>query len=94
MNTQFDTSGSDQATGESILSVEEVRVLTLHGRYEVDLHVDFLRLRGKANDYKITYNSISKAFLLPKSDQYVFFIVSFVSLNLLRFSHCSVIYDS
>lgn len=71
----------DQATGDLILSFEEVLVLTPRGRYDVDMHPDFLRLRGKTYDYKIVYTSISKLFLLPKDDQHVLFIVSFLSSN-------------
>lgn len=73
--------GSELATGEKILSFEEVLVLTPRGRYDVDMFPDFLRLRGKTYDYKIVYTSISKLFLLPKDDLHVLFIVC-------PFSHC------
>ena len=65
-----------QATGDLVLSFEEVLVLTPRGRYDVDMSLDFLRLRGKTYDYKILYASISRLFLLPKDDQHVLFIVS------------------
>jgi structure-specific recognition protein 1 len=65
-----------QVTGDLVLSFEEVLVLTPRGRYDVDMFLDFLRLRGKTYDYKILYSSISRLFLLPKDDQQVLFIVS------------------
>lgn len=37
-------------------------------RFELQMHADFLRLRGKSYDYKILYASITKLFLLPKPD--------------------------
>lgn len=65
-----------QVSGDLVLSFEEVLVLTPRGRYDVDMFLDFLRLRGKTYDYKILYSSISRLFLLPKDDQHVLFIVS------------------
>jgi structure-specific recognition protein 1 len=65
-----------QVTGDLVLSFEEVLVLTPRGRYDVDMFLGFLRLRGKTYDYKILYSSISRLFLLPKDDQHVLFIVS------------------
>lgn len=67
-----------QVSGDLILSFEEILVLTPRGRYDMDMSHDYLRLRGKTYDYKIIYNSISKLFLLPKDDQRVLFIVSYV----------------
>ncbi|EGN98471.1 hypothetical protein SERLA73DRAFT_109982 [Serpula lacrymans var. lacrymans S7.3] len=64
-----------QVTGDLVLSFEEVLVLTPRGRYDVDMFLDFLRLRGKTYDYKILYSSISRLFLLPKDDQHVLFIL-------------------
>ncbi|KIK26758.1 hypothetical protein PISMIDRAFT_635670 [Pisolithus microcarpus 441] len=64
-----------QVAGDLVLSFEEVLVLTPRGRYDLDMFIDFLRLRGKTYDYKILYSSISKLFLLPKDDQHVLFIL-------------------
>ncbi len=72
-----------QVAGDTILSFEEVLVLTPRGRYDVDMYIDFLRLRGKTYDYKILYSSISRLFLLPKDDQHVLFIVRMSSSSLL-----------
>ena len=67
-----------QVTGDLILSFEEVLVLTPRGRYDMDMFPDFLRLRGKTYDYKVLYQSIARLFLLPKDDQHVLFIVSYL----------------
>ena len=75
-NTVKDRAEIGQASGDIILSFEEVLVLTPRGRYDVDLYNDFFRLRGKTYDYKIVYSTILKLFLLPKDDLHVLFIVS------------------
>ncbi|KAF2316234.1 hypothetical protein GH714_041575 [Hevea brasiliensis] len=45
------------------------------GRYNVELHLSFLRLQGQANDFKIQYSSVVRLFLLPKSNQPHTFVV-------------------
>lgn len=75
-NTIKERAEIGQATGDIILSFEEVLVLTPRGRYDVDLYHDFFRLRGKTYDYKIIYSTIQRLFLLPKDDLHVLFIVS------------------
>jgi len=74
-NTIKERAEIGQATGDIILSFEEVLVLTPRGRYDVDLYHDFFRLRGKTYDYKIIYSTILKLFLLPKDDLHVLFIM-------------------
>ena len=32
------------------------------------MHGDFMRLRGKTYDYRISYSQVQKLFLLPKPD--------------------------
>ena len=39
------------------------------GRFEVELHAEFIRLRGKSHDYKINYIAINRMFMLPKPDE-------------------------
>lgn len=75
-NTIKERAEIGQATGDIVLSFEEVLVLTPRGRYDAELYHDFFRLRGKTYDYKIVYSTISKLFLLPKDDLHVLFIVS------------------
>ncbi|CAM6103887.1 unnamed protein product [Calypogeia fissa] len=45
------------------------------GRYNVELHLSFLRLQGQANDFKIQYNNVVRLFILPKSNQPHTFVV-------------------
>ncbi|KAJ3020410.1 FACT complex subunit [Thoreauomyces humboldtii] len=62
--------------GEPIASFENILCLTPRGRFEVELHLDFFRLRGKSHDYKILFSSIITMALLPKPDDlhYMFVI--------------------
>ncbi|KAJ7554225.1 hypothetical protein O6H91_06G131900 [Diphasiastrum complanatum] len=60
---------------EAIALFEEVHILTPRGRYNVELHLSFLRLQGQANDFKIQYNSVVRLFVLPKSNQPHTFVV-------------------
>lgn len=53
---------------ESIVSFSELLCLTPRGRYDIDMHDTFFRLRGKSHDYKILYSSVTKLFLLAKPD--------------------------
>jgi structure-specific recognition protein 1 len=61
-------SNMDQLTSELLVSFEELLCLVPRGRYKVDLHQDFFRLRGKSHDYKIFYHSITKMCMVPKPD--------------------------
>ncbi|KAL7238431.1 hypothetical protein ACSBR2_004518 [Camellia fascicularis] len=51
---------------ESVVTFEGIAILTPRGRYNVELHLSFLRLQGQANDFKIQYSSVVRLFLLPK----------------------------
>ncbi|SCZ89982.1 BZ3500_MvSof-1268-A1-R1_Chr1-3g01704 [Microbotryum saponariae] len=55
-------------TGESFCTIPEALCLTPRGRFDLDMHAEFLRLRGKTYDYRIAYTQIQKLFLLPKPD--------------------------
>jgi len=47
------------------------------GRYDIRMYPKFIQLHGKTFDYKITYTSILRLFLLPHKDQrQIFFVVS------------------
>ncbi|KAL7168522.1 hypothetical protein ACSBR2_038869 [Camellia fascicularis] len=62
---------------ESVVTFEGIAILTPRGRYNVELHLSFLRLQGQANDFKIQYSSVVHLFLLPKSNQpYTFVVVT------------------
>ncbi|KAF3539720.1 hypothetical protein F2Q69_00024580 [Brassica cretica] len=51
---------------EAVVTFEGIAILTPRGRYNVELHLSFLRLQGQANDFKIQYSSVVRLFLLPK----------------------------
>lgn len=54
--------------GEGVVTFPDVLCTTPRGRYDIDMHTEFLRLRGKTYDYTVQYSSIQKLFLLPKPD--------------------------
>ncbi|KAK1298695.1 FACT complex subunit SSRP1 [Acorus calamus] len=55
------------STGEEpVVTFEGIAILTPRGRYSVELHHQFMRLQGQANDFKIQYSSVVRLFLLPK----------------------------
>ena len=56
------------AHGEPVASFENILCLTPRGRFDVEFHLDFFRLRGKSHDYKVMYSSIHLLSLLPKPD--------------------------
>ena len=53
---------------ESIVTFQEIPFQVPRGRYEADIYLNLIRLRGKSYDYKIPYSSILKIFLLPRPD--------------------------
>ncbi|KAJ3056164.1 FACT complex subunit [Rhizophlyctis rosea] len=59
----------DVLHSETIVSFNGLLCITPRGRFEIDFHATFLRLRGKSHDYKILYSSIQTLFLLPKPDE-------------------------
>lgn len=61
--------------GESMCSFMQMGVAVPRGRYDVDMYANYIKLRGKAVDFKILYSSITRLFLLPKPDNV---LVSFV----------------
>jgi structure-specific recognition protein 1 len=66
-----------QVVGDAITSFTEVQCLTPRGRYDIKIYPAFLQLHGKTFDYKITYTSILRLFLLPHRDnRQMFFVVS------------------
>ncbi|ESQ32633.1 hypothetical protein EUTSA_v10003803mg [Eutrema salsugineum] len=60
---------------EAVATFDGIAILTPRGRYNVELHLSFLRLNGQANDFKIQYSSVVRLFLLPKSNQPHTFVV-------------------
>ncbi|BGP11492.1 FACT complex subunit POB3 [Rhodotorula toruloides] len=54
--------------GETICTLPEVLCTTPRGRFDIDIYADFMRLRGKTYDYRVTYQQVQRLFLLPKPD--------------------------
>lgn len=66
-----------QAKGSAITQLYKVQCLTPRGRYDVKIYPTFLHLHGKTFDFKLTYTSIIRLFLLPHKDhRQVFFVIS------------------
>ncbi|XP_002159252.2 FACT complex subunit SSRP1 isoform X1 [Hydra vulgaris] len=66
-----------QATGDAIVTFDEVACLTPRGRYSIRVYPKFLQLHGKTYDYKIPRTAIVRLFLLPHQDQrFMFFVIS------------------
>eukprot|EP00026_Physarum_polycephalum_P005162 Phypoly_transcript_05191.p1 GENE.Phypoly_transcript_05191~~Phypoly_transcript_05191.p1 ORF type:complete len:529 (+),score=85.58 Phypoly_transcript_05191:330-1916(+) len=62
---------------DRIATLNKVPILTPRGRYDIELYPTFMKFRGKTHDYKVTYESVSRLFQLPKPDQHhIFFIVT------------------
>ncbi|KAL8038621.1 hypothetical protein ABFX02_11G120300 [Erythranthe guttata] len=60
---------------ESVVTFDGIAILTPRGRYNIELHLSFLRLQGQANDFKIQYSSVVRVFWLPKFNQPHTFVV-------------------
>lgn len=57
------------ATSDDAVAIfDDVAVLAPRGRFEVEMHMAFLKLGGQSQDFKIRYTSIVRLFLLPKSN--------------------------
>jgi len=66
-----------QATGDAIVTFEEVACLTPRGRYAIRVYPTFLQLHGKTYDYKIPHTTVLRLFLLPHQDnRFMFFVIS------------------
>ncbi|XP_076817468.1 FACT complex subunit SSRP1-like [Clavelina lepadiformis] len=66
-----------QVKGNAICIFQDLQCLTPRGRYDIRMYPKFIQLHGKTFDYKITYTSILRLFLLPHKDQrQIFFVVS------------------
>ena len=54
--------------GDTFATFQEILHLTPRGRFDIDLYEKSFRLRGKTYDYKISYESAKRFFILPKPD--------------------------
>jgi len=66
-----------QVKGNAICTFQDMKFLTPRGHYDVRMYPKFIQLHGKTYDYKITYTSILRLFLLPNKDhRQMFFVIS------------------
>jgi structure-specific recognition protein 1 len=66
-----------QVKGAAITTLTEIQCLTPRGRYDLKIYPSFLHLHGRTFDFKLTYTSIIRLFLLPHKDhRQVFFVIS------------------
>ncbi|KAK8926025.1 FACT complex subunit SSRP1 [Platanthera zijinensis] len=68
------------STEDAIATFDGIAILTPRGRYSVEIHLQFMRLHGQANDFKIQYSHVVRLFLLPKSNQPHTFVVVTIDL--------------
>ena len=57
-----------EVAGDTFATFLDVLHLTPRGRFDIDLYEKSFRLRGKTYDYKISYDTAKRFFLLPKPD--------------------------
>lgn len=57
-----------EVAGDTFATFLEVLHLTPRGRFDLDMYEKSFRLRGKTYDYKISYDSAKRFFILPKPD--------------------------
>ncbi|KAK5123314.1 FACT complex subunit [Meristemomyces frigidus] len=57
-----------EVAGDTYATFLEILHLTPRGRFDIDLYEKSFRLRGKTYDYKISYDSAKRFFILPKPD--------------------------
>lgn len=55
-------------TPENSLSASAFRLPVPAMSTDIDIYSDFMRLRGKTYDYRVTYQQVQRLFLLPKPD--------------------------
>lgn len=57
-----------EVAGDTYATFQDILHLTPRGRFDIDMYENSFRLRGKTYDYKISYESAKRFFLLPKPD--------------------------
>ncbi|KAK4547017.1 CST complex subunit ctc1 [Oleoguttula mirabilis] len=57
-----------EVAGDTYATFLDILHLTPRGRFDIDLYEKSFRLRGKTYDYKISYDSAKRFFILPKPD--------------------------
>jgi structure-specific recognition protein 1 len=58
----------DENMGELVARIENLSLVVPRGKYTADLHMNNMKLHGSTFNYKILYQNVVKAFLLPNND--------------------------
>lgn len=58
-----------EGLGDPIVTFFNINSAAPRGRFDIEVHDDSIRLRGKTYDYKILMRSIHRLFVLPRSDE-------------------------
>lgn len=61
------TDAGASTSDEAVCHFEDVAILAPRGRFNVEMHLSFIKLIGQTQDFKIRYQSIIRLFILPKS---------------------------
>lgn len=61
--------------GELIVRIDALNLVVPRGKYTADLHMNNMKLHGSTFNYKIVYQNVVKAFLLPDNDNLHFNLV-------------------
>ena len=63
---------------DKICTLPDLPFIVPRGKYTASIFNFYLKLHGTSYNYKIGYETIKKAFLLPLSDQeHVYFVLNF-----------------
>ncbi|KAF2863456.1 nucleosome-binding factor SPN, POB3 subunit [Piedraia hortae CBS 480.64] len=66
--TLADKAQIGEVAGDTFATFQDVLHLTPRGRFDLDLYEHTFRLRGKTYDYKVSYETAKRFFILPKPD--------------------------
>lgn len=58
----------DENMGELVGRIDALNLVVPRGKYTADLHMNNMKLHGSTFNYKIVYQNVVKAFLLPDND--------------------------
>lgn len=61
-------SAAGLATGDAIVSFDQVGILVPRGRFDVEMYAGSLKLLGQTQDFRVSYSTILRVFVLPKSN--------------------------
>ncbi|KNC52452.1 FACT complex subunit SSRP1 [Thecamonas trahens ATCC 50062] len=57
------------ASGAALCTLEQMQLKTPRGRFTFEMYSKFMILRGRAQDHKIMYSTVTRLYLLPPPDE-------------------------